>query len=116
MDKNLGVRVRSEAMTSGGQVRAQLEVVEYLAVENDNDVLVLVEDRLVPVLKVDDRKPSRVKGYAWLEKAAVVVGASMGDRLAHSEKISFFKLSSRLAIEGARYSAHISPAIPLDRL
>ena len=55
VDEHLGVRPRRENVPGGEQLLAQLEVVEDLAVLDDPDGGVLVVDRLVAALHVDDR-------------------------------------------------------------
>ena len=61
-DLDLGVGAKDVAL--GGKGCAQLEVVVDLAVEDDGDGLVLVEDRLLAGGDVDDGEPPRPEGNA----------------------------------------------------
>ena len=61
----------------------QLLVVVDLAVLDDVDGAVLVRDRLVAALEVDDREPARREPDAALQEHAVRVGAAMDERCAH---------------------------------
>src|SRR5207245_1428893 len=53
--EHLGVAVRAEAMAGALELTPQLPVVVDLAVLDDGDAAVLVGDRLVARLEVDDR-------------------------------------------------------------
>src|SRR5207247_2599339 len=57
--EHLGVAVRAKTVTGALELGAQLPVVVDLAVLDDVDAAVLVRDRLVARLEVDDREPPR---------------------------------------------------------
>ena len=58
-------------------------VIVDLAVEHDQDVAVLVRDRLVPAGQVDDAEPPHAEADPALDERAPVVRAAMADRVAH---------------------------------
>jgi hypothetical protein len=65
------------------EVAKQLAVVVDLAVENDPDGAVLIEDRLVTSGQVDDREPAHPQTDTVAEVVAVVVRAAMHHLVAH---------------------------------
>jgi hypothetical protein len=80
----LGVAGRLERVTLRDELRAQLHEVVDLAVEDDRDRAVLVEDRLVRARAIDDREsPEREPHAAALQKA-VGVGTAMRHRAGHA--------------------------------
>ena len=104
MDDHLRVGARSEPVTLGGELLPQLTVVVDLAVQDDDDGLVLIEDRLIARLEVDDREPLHPESHALLDEGSARIGAAMLDHLAHTRQ--------QLRIDGtpggdlARYPAH----------
>src|SRR5581483_6290106 len=83
MQDHLGVAVRSEAVTRALQLGPELAVVVYLAVLDDPGGAVLVRDRLVARLEVDDREPPRREPDRPVDVRAVAVGAAVDERPAH---------------------------------
>ncbi len=71
VDDHLGVRARREAVAACDEVRAQLAVVVDLAVLDYVDRAVLVADRLVPGIEVDDGQPAESERNAG---SVVVLG------------------------------------------
>src|SRR4029079_16491737 len=64
-------------------VSPQLGVVVDLAVLDDDTASVLVRDRLVAVLEVDDREAARSEGDGAVDVLAVTVGAAVDEQVAH---------------------------------
>src|ERR1041384_3997146 len=65
LQQNLCIGLRSELMTFGDQLLTQLAIVVDLAVENDDESIVMREHRLVTgAARVDDRKPAMTEGNA----------------------------------------------------
>ncbi len=65
----------------------QLAEVVDLAVENDRDAAVLVEDRLVAARQVDDRQPPHPERDRSVDEIACIVGAAMRHRIAHADDV-----------------------------
>ena len=78
------VRKRCPARSSS---RAQLGVVVELAVLDDVDGAVLVRDRLVAGLEVDDREPARSEADGPFDEGAVAVGAAVEELRAHPREL-----------------------------
>ena len=70
-------------MAAAFQVRLLLGVVEQLAVEDDGDAAILVEDRLPAVGQADDAEAARGEGQAGPFQEAVLVGAAVDDGVGH---------------------------------
>lgn len=83
VDNDLGIAPRGEDVAARLQLSAQLPVVVDLTVEDDPAGAVLVGERLMAGLDVDDAQPSAGKPYWAVEKEAFVVRASMGDGPSH---------------------------------
>src|SRR5664280_2000374 len=80
---HLGVAVAREAVTLGRELRPQLAVVVDLAVLRDPDATVLVRQRLVARLQVDDRKAPRRDTDAAVEESTLAIGASVHELGVH---------------------------------
>ena len=125
VDDHLGVALRGERWPRALQLRAQLAVVVDLAVQDDDDRAVLVEDRLVAGLEVDDAQaldaearapammePARVRA-AVLEPRAhareqlrvdrLAVGADLSDDSAHSAEKRSDGPISRAAMDAVTF-------------
>ena len=83
MHEHLGVAVRPELVAGVLQPLAQVAVVVDLAVLHDLDAAVLVADRLVRALEVDDRQAPRGERDGLLREHAGAVGPAMDERLVH---------------------------------
>ena len=59
MRNDLRVAVRDQAMPARFQLRALLEIIEQLAVEDHEDAPVLIGDRLLAIRQADDAQPAR---------------------------------------------------------
>ncbi len=83
MDEDLGVAVGGEPVPEPLQLLAQLAVVVDLAVLDDRDRPVLVGDRLVAVLEVDDREAPGGKSHAVGLEEPVAVRPAMDEPGVH---------------------------------
>ena len=84
VDDHLGVALRREAVPAAAELGGQLLVVVDLAVQHDDDRAVLVEDRLVAGLEVDDSQPLDAEADAVVEEEAARVWAAVLDHRAHA--------------------------------
>ena len=80
---HLGVAVRAEAVAGARELVRELRVVVDLAVLHDDDASVLVRDRLVAGVEVDDREAPRGEPDRAVDERAVRVGAAVNERRAH---------------------------------
>ena len=83
VDDRLGVRVRPEAVPGALEQPCQLRVVVDLAVLDDDAASVLVRDRLVAALEVDDREPPRGEPDAAVDEGSLGVRPAVDDRRRH---------------------------------
>ena len=84
MHDHLDVRCRRKAVPCGDEPLAQLDMVVDLAVADDADRAVLVRDRLVAGLKVDDAQAAETEPYARRGEEALAVRAAMPQRVGHA--------------------------------
>ena len=83
----LRIAVRAEAMPPRLEPRAQLAEVVDLAVEDGADRAVLVRDRLMAALDVDDREAADPERGARPDPPASLIGAAMDDRRRHLREL-----------------------------
>ena len=81
MDDGFRVRPRAQDVALSLQHGAQLDIVIDLAVEHDPDRSVLVRDRLLARLQVDDAQAAHPQGDAILHVKPVAIWPAMGDDL-----------------------------------
>ena len=82
--EDLGVRARLEAVAEVFQAPAQRLVVVDLAVEDGHERAVLVGDRLMAALDVDDAQAAHAQPHVVVEVKALVVRASVAQHLGHA--------------------------------
>ncbi len=81
---DLGVGVGAENVALGFELGLALGVVEQLAVVDDGDGAVLVEDRLAAVAEADDAQSARCEAKAWANERAFLIGSAMEQRVGHA--------------------------------
>jgi hypothetical protein len=83
---HLRVRARAEVMAAGRELRGELAVVVDLTVEDDPDRTVLVGQRLISGLEIDDTEPPHSEAQRTVEMLAASVRAPMEKGLRHTAK------------------------------
>src|SRR5262245_29643527 len=83
MDQDFGIALGPEPVAAGFEIAAQLPVIVALAIEDDLNRAVLVADRLVASLQVDDGEPAMRQADTGLAPEPLGVRTAMGDRVAH---------------------------------
>jgi hypothetical protein len=77
MDDDLDVAVSVEYMTLGLKLGAAFDEIEQLAITDDGDTSILVEDRLPPISQTDNAETPVGKAYTGRDEEAVIVGSSV---------------------------------------
>src|SRR5215467_2112047 len=67
-------------MTQAFQLAAQLVIVIDFAVENQNDVAVVADHRLIAVGEIHDLQPNRAQRHATRLPGPLLIGTSMSQR------------------------------------
>ena len=111
VDDDLGVGVGAEHVALGLQLRLALGIVEQLAVEDDGDALILVEDRLLAVAEADDGKAAVGEAEAGAQQESVVVRAAMPERLRHRVQRGGIRLALAGEVDDSSDAAHRSSSI-----
>jgi hypothetical protein len=88
VDQHLRVRARREAMARPLELGAKLPVVVDLPVLDDVDGSVLVRERLIACLEVDDGEPARGQRDGSVDVRPVRIGAAVDERGAHGREAS----------------------------
>jgi hypothetical protein len=83
VDERLGVAACPQHVPRPLKLAAELRVVVDLAVLDDDAASVLVRDRLVAVLEIEDREAPRGQGDAAVHVVAVAVGTTVDEQVAH---------------------------------
>src|SRR6267154_5714420 len=106
MNNDFGIGMSEAAMAAGLQLRAQLGKVIDLAVVDNPNGLIFVEDRLVPARQVDDAEPAHAQSDASLHKHSLVVGPTMHDGFAHPVNGGAIHPAVRMSLDHSCYAAH----------
>ncbi len=88
------VAVGGEAMPAPLQFRAQFDVVEHLAVEDDPQAAVFIADRLVAAGEVDDAQAGVAKPHVRIAVHAESVRAAVPNHAQHAQQ--YGRLNGRL--------------------
>ena len=84
MRDDFRVAVLYQAMPARFQLRPLFEVVKQLAIENHDDVPLLIGHRLLAIREADNAQPARRQRDARLKKEAVFIRAAMHYGTRHS--------------------------------
>ena len=88
------------------QLAAEVRIVVDLAVEDDLDRTVLVPDRLIARLQVDDAQAPHRQANGTVGEEALAIGAAVGERVAHGLEGRAGGWGSAIELEDADDSAH----------
>ncbi len=102
----LGVGVGAEDVALRLQLGLALGVVEQLAVEDDRDRAILVEDRLAAVAEADDGQAAIGKAEALADQEAVVIGSAVPKRLCHGLQDGGIGLAPAGEVDNSCNAAH----------
>ena len=95
-----------DAVAAALEVRPQLDVVEDLAVEHRPDGLVLVVDRLVAALEVDDAQPRMAQAEAGLGVIAGAVRPARRQRRDHGLELAARHVAAAVEVQDSGQAAH----------
>ena len=113
MHDHFRVAARVEAMAQCLQLRYQLLIVVDLAIEDDGNASVFVEQRLLPRCNVDNRQPAVPQCDTRLVVLALSVGATMRLRVVHASQQTTIELAPATRIEYACNTAHCYQHAPV---
>ncbi len=115
MHDGFGIAVCAEAVTPARQFFAQLAMVVDLAVEDDQDALIFIEDWLASAGHIYDRKSAHAQRNAVAHPDALLVWTAMANHRAHAldELLCAFMVALRVNESG--YSAHVVPTLVVPR-
>ena len=102
----LGVGVGAKDVALGLQRGLALRVVEELAVEDDGNGPVLVEDRLAAVAEANDGEPAVGEAEALADQEAVVIGSAVPERAGHFLQHGGIGLAPAGQVDNSRNAAH----------
>src|SRR5579862_5108844 len=107
MHNNFRIGVRRESVPALLQFGAQFRKVIDLAVINDPNRFIFVEDGLVPTREIDNAEAAHSQTHAVFHKDPLVVRTSMHDRLAHPVDDAGVQTSIRTGLNYSGYATHI---------
>ncbi len=113
MDDDLGIAARGELVARLLETGPQLAEVVDLAVADDDEIAVLVADRLMAAGDVDDRQPPHAEEQLIVDEATLVVGSSMQNGAAHAREHGGIGPSRTAQTQHAVDSAH--DTLPANR-
>ena len=106
VDQDLGIAPGPEPVSPGFEVPAQLPVVIDLAIEDDLDRAVLVADRLVASLEINDREAAMDQADAGLRPESLRIRAAMGDGVPQALQQPDIDRTTDIGVDNASDSAH----------
>src|SRR5437667_1549420 len=106
MDDHLRIGVGVETMAAALQLRAQFREIVNLAVENNPDRPVLVENWLVPSGQIDDAETAHAEARPLVDEDSFIIRAAVDDGLAHVVNRGCFYAVIYVRANDAGNSAH----------
>jgi hypothetical protein len=107
VNNHLGITAGAEFMAKRGKLGHQwLKIVDFTII-NDANRPILVEERLVPGRKINDRQTSVAETDTRLDVVAVAVRSTMTDYLGHAPQQGSIDLVSPAIVKDTRYAAHL---------
>src|SRR6266851_309010 len=87
MNNDLGVGLCREFVAPSNQFLTKMLKVVDLAVKNDPDRSILIRDRLMTGMQINDAEASHAEAYIGANEKAVVVRTAMDNRRAHAADV-----------------------------
>src|SRR5690606_41167826 len=106
VNDDLGLAPGAELVASSEEIVLDLLEVVDLAVVGDDDRVVLVVERLLTALEIDDREAPVAESHAGLEMEPVAVGTARRERSVHRTHERFVNGPTVPQIDDAGNSAH----------
>src|SRR5579863_7920298 len=106
MNDRLRVALRRERVAARQQIAAQIAIVVNLAVKDNPDRLVLVRDRLVARMQVDNAEPPHPDRTPAIEMKPVVIRSPVPNGRAHPLHVR--KLGGLVTEEKTGDTAHLT--------
>ena len=112
MDDDLAVAMGPEDMTLGFKLRPPLREIEQLAITDDDDTFVLVEDRLMPVAQADNAEAPIGDPDARGDEEAVIIRPTMMKRIRHTLEHRLIGTLPSFQVQHSGYAAHRASFAP----
>src|SRR5580698_3183804 len=106
MENGFSIAFRPVTVAARFEFSAQLPVVVNLPVVYDPQVLILIGNRLMHGLHIDDAESPNRQSQIAVDVGSVFVGATMNNLRAHSGKSVLLHPSARIPMKDPAYSAH----------
>jgi hypothetical protein len=106
MHDHFGVTAGVKDMTQGLQLRNELLVVVDLAIEDNHDRTIFIEQRLLPGSNVNNGKASMSKPNTGLNMQATVIGPAMPLGVVHALQHGTVNFAAATDIDDAGNATH----------
>ena len=106
MDDDLGVGARGKDVTLRLKLLLELGIVEQLAIEDDRDRAILVEDGLPAIAKTDDAEATVSEANTGSNEESVIVGSPVPQRVGHALQHRLIGMTAPLEIDNPGQTAH----------
>jgi hypothetical protein len=83
MNQDLDVSLRPEAVPFGDKLLAQITVIKYLAITDQENASILIRKRLIARKQINYAQPSEAEPDPLVDHVAAVIWATMRQRLRH---------------------------------
>src|SRR5260370_9772344 len=84
VNDGLGVTIRTKVMTTLLKLFLQFTIVIDFPIQDDENALIFVKNRLMTASQVDDREAAHAQGYAIINPHSLVVWPTVATALAHT--------------------------------
>ena len=109
VNDDLRVAASAKDMSQRRQFGHQLREIVDLAVEDDADRMVFVEERLVTARKINDGQPAMPQPDPRRKIKPVAVGATMRENIGHATEQAPVGVATSAGVENPSYAAHAQP-------
>src|SRR5581483_7629216 len=106
MNDDFGVGVRGKAMAAGFQVRTKLLEIVDLAVVDDPNGFIFVEDGLVPAGQIDDAQTAHAQSNAGLYEDPFIIRTPVHNGLTHPVNRGGVHHSVRMSLHHSGNATH----------
>jgi hypothetical protein len=107
VNNHLCITVRRKNMTTTTQLLSQLHVVVNLTIQNNHNRIILIEDRLITRLQIDDSQPLHTKTDTLIQKDATRIRTTMPHHVTH--RLHQFPSNGTLSRDLAGNPTHPQP-------
>ena len=106
VNDGLGVAIRTKVMTTLLKLFLQFTIVIDLPIQDDEDALIFVKNRLMTASQVNDRETAHAQGHTIINPHSLVIWPTVANDPAHAVDELLRVVTTALYINKSGYSTH----------